>query len=110
MHPAVTAAKNAEIGLHSAMSGSSSAQVMEMESIPVSGVDIIKAAVAPLLAPCSFREAAAGRTPQEHSGMGMPNMAALNTELNLPLPRCAATYSGERNIFSIPPATMPKMI
>jgi hypothetical protein len=53
-----------------------------MESTPDSGVEMRKAVVAPLFAPCLFNEAAAGKTPQEHNGMGMPNSAALITELN----------------------------
>jgi hypothetical protein len=54
-------------------------------------VEIRKAVVAPLFAPCLLREAAAGKTPQEQRGMGMPNNAAFMTELNLPLPRFLAT-------------------
>jgi hypothetical protein len=60
---------------------------MAMESTPDSGVEIRKAVVAPLFAPCLFKDAAAGKTPQEHNGIGMPNSAALITELNFPLPR-----------------------
>ena len=58
-----------------------------MESTPDSGVEIRNAAVAPLLAPCFFSAAAAGRTPQEHRGMGMPRKAAFSTEVNRPSPR-----------------------
>ncbi len=60
---------------------------MEMESTPDSGVDMRKAVVAPLLAPCFRSDTAAGRTPQDHSGMGIPNIAALNTDRNRPCPR-----------------------
>ena len=48
---------------------------MAMESTPDSGVDIKKAVVAPLLAPCFFSDAAAGSTPQDHIGvnLGVPS-------------------------------------
>lgn len=83
---------------------------MAMESTPDSGVEIRKAVVAPLLAPCFFKEAAAGKTPQEHRGMGMPNRAAFMTELNLPLPRWSATKEGFKKTLSRPPTNMPKRI
>ena len=54
---------------------------MAIESTPDSGVEIKKAVVAPLLAPCFLRDAAAGSTPQDQSGRGTPNNAALTTEL-----------------------------
>ena len=69
------------------MIGSSKAKVMAMESTPDSGVDIINAVVAPVLAPCFRSDTAAGNTPQDHKGMGIPNKAALMTETNLPCPR-----------------------
>ena len=108
--PATKAEIKADIGRAMVMMGSSRAQVIEMESTPDSGVEMRKAVVAPLLAPCFFSEVAAGRTPQEQSGMGMPSSAALNTELKRPLPRWAATYVGERNIFSSPPIKRPNRI
>lgn len=52
-----------------------------MESTPDSGVEMRKAAVAPLFAPCFRSDAAAGSTPQDQRGKGTPRMAALNTEL-----------------------------
>ena len=70
---------------------------MEMESTPDSGVEIKKAVVAPLLAPCLRSDTAAGNTPQDHNGMGMPRKAALNTEANRPRPRCRTTEFGLRN-------------
>ena len=57
---------------------------MAMESTPDSGVDMRNDVTAPLLAPCFFRAAAAGSTPQEHNGMGMPISEALNTDLKRP--------------------------
>jgi hypothetical protein len=101
---------NADNGLAIVMIGSSKAQVIEIESTPDSGVEIRKAAVAPLLAPCSLSEAAAGSTPHDQSGIGIPKRAAFMTEINLPLPRCFATYEGERNIFSRPPIMRPNRI
>ena len=81
-----------------------------MESTPDSGVDIRNAIVAPLLAPCFLSDAAAGSTPQDQRGMGIPNKAALTTERNRPLPRCLATYSVDRNIFNNPPTKIPNRI
>jgi hypothetical protein len=48
-----------------------------MESTPVSGVDIRKAVVAPLLAPCCRKPAAAGTTPQLQSGKRHPQQGGL---------------------------------
>ncbi len=81
-----------------------------MESTPDSGVEIKKAVVAPLLAPCFFIDAAAGSTPQDHKGMGIPKIAALNTEVNRPFPRCLATIAGLIKIFNKPPTRIPKRI
>ena len=60
---------------------------MAMESTPDSGVEIRKAVAAPLLAPCFLSDTAAGSTPQDHSGMGIPRRAALNTDEKRPLPK-----------------------
>ncbi len=81
---------------------------MVMESTPVSGVAIKKAVTAPLLAPCFFREAAAGRTPQEQRGNGAPIRAALNTEEKRPCPRCRATVCGFTQDLTRPLITSPK--
>jgi hypothetical protein len=80
---------------------------MEMESTPDSGVDIKKAMVAPLLAPCFRSDTAAGRTPQDQSGIGMPTKAALKTDLNRPCPRCLATELGFKNTRSKPLMSNP---
>jgi hypothetical protein len=68
--------------------GSNNAYVMAIESTPDSGVDIRKAVVAPLLAPCFFNATPVGKTAQDHNGKGMPIRAALNTEENRPRPKC----------------------
>jgi hypothetical protein len=81
-----------------------------MESTPDSGVEMRKAVVAPLLAPCFWRETAAGRTPQEQRGRGTPKSAALITELNLPDPRCVATVVGFKNTLSTPERRIPNRI
>ncbi len=81
-----------------------------MESAPDSGVAMRKAVVAPLFAPCFFREAAAGSVPHDQSGRGIPNSDAFNTGKKRPFPRCEATAEGLRNIFSIPATAMPKNI
>jgi len=81
---------------------------MAMESTPDSGVEIRNEVTAPLLAPCFFRAAAAGRTPHEHRGMGMPMSEALNTDLNRPCPRCRETDPGLRKTRSNPLTISPK--
>jgi hypothetical protein len=83
---------------------------MDMESTPDSGVDMRNAVVAPLLAPCFRSDTAAGNTPQDHNGMGMPRTAALSTETNRPCPRCLATDPGLRNTRNNPATTKPKTI
>ncbi len=45
-----------------------------------SGVDVKKAVTAPLLAPCFFRDAAAGITPHEQEGYGYPEYHCLDNE------------------------------
>jgi hypothetical protein len=81
-----------------------------MESTPDSGVDMRNAVVAPLLAPCFLSDTAAGNTPQDHNGIGIPRMEALSTETNLPCPKCLATELGLRNILNNPATIRPKMI
>jgi hypothetical protein len=83
---------------------------MDIESTPDSGVDMRNAVVAPLLAPCFRSDTAAGNTPQDHKGMGMPRTAALSTETNRPCPRCLATEPGLRNTRNIPATIKPKTI
>ncbi len=84
--------------------------MIDMESTPDSGVEIKKAVVAPLLAPCLRSDTAAGNTPQDHNGMGMPRRAALNTEENRPRPRCRTTEFGLRNTRSRPLISKPNRI
>jgi hypothetical protein len=83
---------------------------MEMESTPDSGVEIKKAVVAPLLAPCLRSDTAAGNTPHDHNGIGMPRKAALNTEENRPRPKCRTTEFGLRNTRRKPLTTNPNKI
>ena len=56
-----------------------------MLSMPVWGVEMRKAAVAPRLAPELRMAAATGTTPQEHSGSGTPSRTAFSTGSS-PLP------------------------
>ena len=83
---------------------------MEMESTPDSGVAIKKAVVAPLLAPCFRSDTAAGKTPHDHNGMGMPNIAALRTDVNRPRPRWRITEFGFKNTRSRPLISSPNKI
>ena len=69
------------------MMGSRSAYVTAIESTPDSGVDTRNEASAPLLAPCFLKDAAAGSTPHDQSGRGIPNKAAFMTERYLPYRR-----------------------
>ena len=81
-----------------------------MESAPDSGVDIKKEVEAPLFAPCFLSDAAAGNTPHDHKGMGIPIRAALKTELNLPFPKWRETVFGLRKILNIPATMIPNRI
>ena len=78
-----------------------------MESIPDSGVEIRKAVVAPLFAPCFLSDAAAGSTPHDQSGRGTPSKAALKTELKRPKPRWRMMKLVLRNTFSNPAMRIP---
>ena len=81
--------------------------MIAMESTPDSGVEIKKAVVAPFVAPCFRSDTAAGNTPQDHNGIGMPRRAALNTEENRPRPRCRTTDFGLRNTRRNPLTNKP---
>ena len=83
---------------------------MDMESTPDSGVEIKNAVVAPLLAPCLRSDTAAGNTPHDHNGMGIPKKAALITEENRPRPRCFITEFGFKNTRSSPLISSPNKI
>jgi hypothetical protein len=80
---------------------------MEMESTPDSGVEIKKAVVAPLLAPCLRSDTAAGSTPHDHKGIGMPKKAALITDLKRPCPRCLAIEFGFKKTRKSPATNNP---
>ena len=78
-----------------------------MESTPDSGVEIKKAVVAPLLAPCLRSDTAAGSTPQDHKGIGMPKNADLSTDLKRPCPKCLAIELGFKNTRKSPATSKP---
>jgi len=80
---------------------------MAMESTPDSGVEIKNAVVAPLLAPCFLSDAAAGSTPQDHNGMGIPSRAALNMDEKRPRPRCRETAWGLKKTLRSPATKIP---
>jgi len=80
---------------------------MEMESTPDSGVEIKKAVVAPLVAPCLRSDTAAGSTPHDHNGIGIPKKAALTTDLKRPCPRCLAIELGFKNTRKSPATSNP---
>ena len=106
--PAEVAVNIAEMGLATVIIGSRSAYVIAMESIPDSGVEIRKAVVAPLLAPCFLRAAAAGRTPQEQRGIGTPIIADFKTDKMEFFPKCFEIVWGFRNTFRSPAISRPK--
>ena len=83
---------------------------MAIESTPDSGVEIRKAVVAPLFAPCFFRPMAAGNTPQEHKGTGIPKNAALNTDRKRPRLRCLAIECGLKKTRKRPLINNPNRI
>jgi hypothetical protein len=78
-----------------------------MESTPDSGVEIKNAVVAPLLAPCLRSDTAAGSTPQDHNGIGMPKKADFKTDLNRPCPRCVAIELGFKKTLNSPATSNP---
>lgn len=80
MSPQSVAEKKAAKGRTKVMIGSMSDQVTAMESTPDSGVDIKKAAVAPLLAPRLRSSDATGITLHEQRGSGTPISEARITE------------------------------
>lgn len=81
--------------------------MIAIESTPDSGVEIKKAVVAPLFAPCFLSDAAAGSTPHDQSGRGTPSNAALTTEPYRPRPRWLRTVFGLRITRSIPAIIIP---
>jgi hypothetical protein len=85
--PVDTAVINAATGRITVITGSRMAQETAMESTPDSGVAIIKDSAAPSLAPCFFKPATTGITPQLQSGMGMPKRADKKTGFIFPVPR-----------------------
>ena len=62
--------------------------VAMMESMPICGVEIINATVAPLDAPSFLNDIAVGMTPHEHKGSGTPISAANKTDLKFSFARC----------------------
>ena len=85
--PATIAVMIATSGRTAVMRGSMRAQLIAIESTPVSGVAMRKATVAPLLAPCRTSPSAVGSTPQEQRGTGTPMIDAQSTDLTRPGPR-----------------------
>ncbi len=83
---------------------------MDMESTPDSGVEIKKAVVAPLLAPCLRSDTAVGSTPHDHNGIGMPKKADFITDLKRPCPRCLAIVLGFKNTLKRPATSNPNKI
>ena len=82
--------------------------MIAIESTPDSGVAMRKAVVAPLLAPCFCSDTAAGKTPQDHNGIGIPKRAALKTDAKRPAPKCWATEFGLRKTRNKPLTKRPK--
>jgi hypothetical protein len=80
------------MGLKIVINGPRRAYDKDIESTPVSGVDIKKERTAPFDAPFFLNDIAIGTTPQEHSGIGIPNRAARKTDL-VPLPRYLTIFS-----------------
>lgn len=62
-----------------------------MESIPVVGVEVKKAKVAPREAPSRLKVAATGITPQEQRGKGIPKRVALKMAENPFFPKWVDT-------------------
>jgi len=60
---------------------------MAIESMPDSGVEIIKEVTAPLLAPCFCSVTAAGSTPHDQSRDGDPQQGGLKNRFKAPFPK-----------------------
>ncbi len=108
--PVVIDVTKALTGLITVISGSRRAYVIAIESTPVSGVEIINEATAPLPAPCSFIPAAAGNTPQLQRGRGIPTREDLTTLEKRPPPRCRLIISLGTKAFRSPATRNPKII
>jgi len=80
---------------------------MEIESTPVSGVEIKKDTVDSLDAPSFLKPTAVGITPQEHKGKGVPIKLALRIDPKLLLPRCLANLRLEMNSWINPAKKNP---
>jgi len=78
-----------------------------IESAPVIGVAIKKLCTAPLLAPSFCRDFAKGMTEQEQTGIGMPKIVALITELIFPRPRWLEIKSAGISSLSTPAISSP---
>lgn len=84
-----------------------SARVSDVEGTSISGVEMAKAAEAPLDAPERCRAAAVGMTEQEHSGMGMPTSEASETERTPGLPRDLASQARGTSAWMTPAIAKP---
>jgi hypothetical protein len=78
-----------------------------MESTPVSGVEMRKETVAPLLAPCRRSPSAVGSTPQEHSGSGAPMAEAQSTDFTLPALKKRISVLAGTSTASTPASAKP---
>jgi hypothetical protein len=77
--------------------------------MPVCGVEIKKAAIAPREAPPRFKDAAKGKTPHEHKGNGTPiNTAIATAFLPATRPKKRQTKAGEIAKLSTPATKKPK--
>ena len=75
--------------------------------MPVVGVDIKKAKTEPEFAPFFLIVIAAGTTPHEHKGSGMPNNEDFITDAIFPFPKCFTIFSVDKNICRIPENRKP---
>ena len=105
--PPKTAPDKAAIGLINAKGSPRREYVAAIESTPVCGVAIRKEVVAALDAPWRLNETAVGKTPQEHSGKGMPIAAAFTTDFH-PFPeRCLVSVASFTKACKIPAIRNP---
>jgi hypothetical protein len=105
--PDAKAVMTAAMGRRTVIKGPSKLQEAATESTPVSGVEMVKALVAPLLAPPLRKERATGTTEQLHKGSGAPTAAAHATDLRSSPPILRANHAVDRYRLTTPASRNP---
>ena len=105
--PEAKAVTTAAMGRRMVITGPSRLHDAATESTPVSGVEMVNALVAPLLAPPFRKDKATGTTEQLHNGRGAPTAAAHATDLRSSPPILRANHAVERWRLTTPASRKP---